>query len=95
MQQLQDLNQNNVDNLSSVRCEASRPFRSKKKAYVKANIHELETNSKIKSIRDLYRGIIDFKKGYQPATNIVKDEKGDLVTDCQIILARWRNQFPP
>jgi hypothetical protein len=25
---------------------------------------------------DLYRGIRDFKKGYQPRTNVVKDEKG-------------------
>jgi len=32
------------------------------KAYLKANI-ELETNSKIKSIMDLYRSISDFKKG--------------------------------
>jgi hypothetical protein len=24
---------------------------------------------------------------------IVKKEKGDLVTDCQCILARWRNHF--
>ena len=52
----------------------------------------LETNSKIKNITDWYRGISDFKKGYQPRTNIVKDEKGDLVTDCHIILA-WRNHF--
>jgi len=36
-------------------------------------------------------GIIDFKKGNQPRTNIVTDEKGDLVTDCHSILARWRN----
>jgi len=85
MLQLQDPSQNNVDNLSSVSLEAGRPFRSKKKAYLKAKIHELETNSKIKSFRDLYMGIIDFKKGYQPGTNIVNDEKGDLVTDCQII----------
>ena len=48
MQRLQDPNQSNVDNVSSVRREASRPFRSKKKAYLKAKIHELETNSKIK-----------------------------------------------
>jgi hypothetical protein len=41
----------------------------------------------------LYRGISDFKKGYQPRTNIVKDEKGDLVTDCHNILTRWRNYF--
>jgi hypothetical protein len=31
----------------------------------------------------LYRDISDFKKGYQPRTNIVNDEKGDLVADCQ------------
>jgi len=45
------------------------------------------------NIRDLYRGISDFKKGYQPRTNTVKDEKGDLVTDSRSILARWRKQF--
>ena len=54
---------------------------------------ELETNSKIKNIRDLYRGINDFKKGYQPRTNIVKDEKSDLVADSHCILARWRNHL--
>ena len=41
----------------------------------------------------MYRGINDFKKGYQPRTNTVKDEKGDLVTDCHSILARWKNHF--
>jgi hypothetical protein len=33
------------------------------------------------------------KKSYQPRTNIVKNEKGALVTDCHSILARWRNHF--
>ena len=56
----------------NVRREASRYFRNKKKAYLKAKIEDLETNSKIKNIRDLYRGISDFKKGYQPRTNKVK-----------------------
>jgi len=41
----------------------------------------------------LYRGISDFKKGYQPRTNVVQDEKGDLVTDSHSILAMWRNHF--
>jgi hypothetical protein len=36
-------------------------------------------------------GISDFNKDYQPRTNIVRDEKGDLVTDCHSILARWGN----
>jgi len=41
----------------------------------------------------LYRGINDFKKGYQPRCNIVKYEKGDLVADSHSIVARWRNYF--
>jgi hypothetical protein len=43
----------------------------KKKAYLRARIQELETNSKNKNIRDVYRGINDFKKGYQPRCNIL------------------------
>jgi hypothetical protein len=83
MKWLQDPNQRSVDNLNKVRREASRHFRNKKEEYLKAKIDEFETNSKLKNIRDLYRGISDIKKGYQPRTNVVKDEKGDLVTDTQ------------
>ena len=36
---------------------------------------------------------LTFKKGYQPRTNIVKDEKGEMVAGCHSILARWRNHF--
>jgi hypothetical protein len=92
MQWIQDSGQSNVDNLNNVTRDARRHFRNKKKAYLKAKIEELEANSKIKNISDLYRGI-NFKKGYQPITNIVKDEKGDLVADSSSILIRWRNYF--
>ena len=47
----------------------------------------LETNSKINNVRDLYRSINDFKKGYQPRTTIVKDEKEDVVADSPVL---WR-----
>jgi hypothetical protein len=47
------------------------------------------TNSKNKNIRDLYRGINKFKKGYQPRSNLVKDENGDLLADSHNILNRW------
>jgi hypothetical protein len=90
---LQNPNQSNVDNLNNVRREASKHFRNKKKEYLKAKINELETNSKNKNTRDLHKGINDFKKGYQPRTNAVKDEKGDLVADSHSILPRWRNHF--
>ena len=55
---------------------------------MKVKIEELETNSNINNVRDLYRDINDFKKGYQPRTAIVKDEKGDLVADSHSIMAR-------
>ena len=60
---------------------------------MKVKIEELETNSKINNVRDLFRGINDFKKEYQPRTTIVKEEKGDLVADSHSIMARWRNYF--
>jgi hypothetical protein len=41
----------------------------------------------------LYRGINDFRKGYQPRTIIVKDEKGDVVADSHSIMARWKKYF--
>src|SRR5215510_12535017 len=90
---IQDPSQSNVDNLNNERQDASRYFRNKKKAYLKAKIEELETNSEFNYIRDLYRGINYFKKGYQSRTIIVKDEKGDLVADSRSIMARWRNYF--
>ena len=82
-----DPNKSNADNVGR---KASRHFRNKNKKYLKAKIEELETNLEI---GDLYRGNIEVKKGYQPRTNILRDGKGDLVTDSQSILAGWRNHF--
>jgi len=36
----------------------------------------------------MYRGINDFKNGYQTRTNIIKEENGELVADSHSILAR-------
>jgi hypothetical protein len=88
MQWLQNPNQSNLDNLNNATHETSRHFRNKKREYLRAKFNELETNGKNKNIRELYRGNSDFKKGYQSRTNIVKDEKGDLVTDSHSILDR-------
>jgi hypothetical protein len=61
---LQNPNQTNRDNLQNVRHETSRIFGNKKREHLKGKINELEANNK--NIRDLYRGINEFKKGYQP-----------------------------
>jgi hypothetical protein len=68
-------------------------FRNKKREYLKDKINELETNNKNKNIRDFCRGINEFKKGYQPRINIIRDENGNLVTDPQSVLNSWKNFF--
>jgi hypothetical protein len=83
----------NEDNLNDGRQEAKRYFRNKKREYLKDKIYELESNSKNKNIRDLYRGINEFKKGYQPRTNLVKEERGDLLVNPHKIFNRWKNYF--
>jgi hypothetical protein len=93
LQWLQDSSKANKDNLSDVRREASRHFRNKEKEYLKDKINKLGSKSKNKNIRDLYRGINEFKKCYQHRTNLVKDERGDLLADPHKILNRWKNYF--
>jgi hypothetical protein len=46
-----------------------------------------------KYIRVIYRGINVFKKGYNPRTNLVKDERGDLIADPHKILKGRKNYF--
>jgi hypothetical protein len=69
LQWLQDSSEINGDNLNNVRCEASRYFRNKEREHLKDKINELAMNSKMNNIRDLYRGINEFKRGYQPRNN--------------------------
>jgi hypothetical protein len=53
------------------------------------NTIELETNSKSKNNRHLYRGINEFKRGNQPRRNLVKDENGDLLADSTIFFLSY------
>jgi hypothetical protein len=41
----------------------------------------------------LYRGINEFKKGYQPRINIIKNDNGNMLGDPQCVLNRWKNFF--
>jgi hypothetical protein len=50
-------------------------------------------NSKNRNIRDLHRRINEFKRHYQPRSNIVKDENGELLTDSNITVNRWKSYF--
>jgi hypothetical protein len=93
LQWLQNPSEIKGDNLNNVRHEASRYFKNKKREYPKENINELAMNGKNKNIRDLYRGINEFKRAYQPRNNFMRDENGDLVSLSHNVLNRWKNYF--
>jgi hypothetical protein len=60
--------------------------------YLKDKINKLPINSK-NNIRDLYRGINEFKRGYQPGSNSLKDEISDLLADSHNILNSSKKLF--
>jgi hypothetical protein len=93
LQWLQDPSEINGDNLRIVRREANRYFRNNERKYLKVKINELATNSKNKNIRELYRGINEFKRGYQLRNNLVKDKNADLLAGSRNILNKWKNCF--
>jgi hypothetical protein len=66
---------------------------NKKREYLEDKTNTLAMNSKNKNTRDLYRGINEFKRGYQLRNNLMKDENGDLLADSHNILNRWKNYF--
>ena len=70
----QETNDNGARIVNFATSKTSKTFQEHK-GFLKAKIDELETNSKIKNIRDWYRGISDVKKGCERRTNTVKGRK--------------------
>jgi hypothetical protein len=89
LQWIQDPSEINGDNLNNIGRDTSKHLRNKKKKYLKDKIDEFATNSKNENIRDLYRGINDFKRGYQPRSNSVKD----MLAYTHNIFNRWKDYF--
>jgi hypothetical protein len=58
-----------------------------------SKINVLQSKSKNKNMRKLYRDINECTISYQPRTNMVKGKIGDLLTDPQKILNRLKNYF--
>jgi hypothetical protein len=98
-----DMERFNLKKLNEVRCkeqfhvEVSNKFAALEDLDSEMEINSawetIRENSKNKNIRDLYRGINEFKRGYQPTNNLVKDENGDLLADSRNILTGGRTTF--
>ena len=62
---------------------------------MKAKVKKFEKNSVNKSILEMYKGINQFKKGYQPRAYvlIIKKDDGKIVVDSTSILSRWEQFY--
>jgi hypothetical protein len=90
---LRDPSEMNGDTLSNMGRDARRHFRIKKKGSIwKTKLMRLQRTEKQESI-DLYRGINKFKRSYQPRSNLLKEENGDLLADSHNILNWLKNYF--
>jgi hypothetical protein len=49
---------------------------------LESKINDVETCNLNRNIRDLCRGINEFCKGYELVTNFIKDDKRNLLADC-------------
>ena len=56
-------------------------------------VNKLEENSKNKNIWEMYKGINEFKKGYQPRAYVIKKDDGTIVADTTSILSRWNSSI--
>jgi hypothetical protein len=76
---LQDPSEIDRNSPNNVRREASSQYGNAKREYSKDKIIELAVYSKNKNVRGIYRGITEFKRGYQPINNLVKCENPSFV----------------
>ncbi|PSN48471.1 hypothetical protein C0J52_11717 [Blattella germanica] len=93
MNWIREPNEQNSEQLCSIRRETTKFLKNKKREYLKEKINDLEINAKNRNIRELYQGIKIEREGFQARTNIIKDENGDMLADAKSILNRWGNYF--
>ena len=77
----------------NIRQAAHNMFKNKKRQYLKRKIEEINENCQNNNVRDMYKGINNFRKGFQATTEMVKDENDNLITDSSGVLNTWKNYF--
>jgi hypothetical protein len=71
LQWLQDPSEINGYSLNNLTREGRRHCRNEKREYLEDKINERGTNSENNNTKYLYRGINEFKRGYQPRNYLV------------------------
>jgi hypothetical protein len=94
LQWLNDPSQIYADGPNNVRHETNTQCRNKRSEYLKSN-YELYRNSMNKNIWHMHKDKNEFKMDYQPRTDSVNDEKGNLVCTLLQYFQQTEESFLP
>ncbi|KAJ8949841.1 hypothetical protein NQ318_000541 [Aromia moschata] len=83
----------NKQNYLKQRRECKKVLRNKKRKHREQFIRELEENFKNKEVRTLYMGLRKEKQGHKQEPMFLKGENGELITDEDKIIKRWKEYF--
>ena len=60
---------------------------------MKAKVNKLVENTKYQNIREMYKGINEFKMDYQTRAFAIKKHDDTIVADTTSILSKWEQFF--
>ena len=89
----QNPNDQTAEDFSNLKRNTCRTFKKMKRDYMKAKVNKLEENSNNKNIWEMYKGINEFKKDYQPRVYVIKKHDGRIEADRTSILNIWEKLF--
>ncbi|CAG4962692.1 unnamed protein product [Colias eurytheme] len=73
--------------------EAKRIIRKAKRQHLDNLVKTMETLIRASETRQFYQELKSYKKGYQPVTQMLEDEDGNLIANKADIKVSWRNYF--
>ncbi|XP_075979935.1 uncharacterized protein LOC142979060 [Anticarsia gemmatalis] len=81
------------ENYREIKTRARRVIRGAKRDYLNNMVQDMETLIRANASRKFYQEVRTFKKGYQPRTQVMEDNNGNLTTSSEEIKTLWRNYF--
>ncbi|XP_045458539.1 craniofacial development protein 2-like [Melitaea cinxia] len=76
-----------------LRIEAKRQIKRAKRQHLNDIVHDMERLIKAGETRKFYQEIREVRRGYQPDTQMLEDDHGNLVTDKDVVKCMWRDYF--
>ena len=71
------------------RREANHMFRNKKREWLHENLSNISTEYNNQNARHFYKEVNYFKKEYKPQTKLIKNNKGEIVSNEEQALEIW------